>query len=109
MDAIDRLLSNLREQQQCMLADDMDRLAALVYAQEHLWGQLETELADGIASSNTQEKLVQLKFLVETNQLLAHQSLVFAGKVLRALADDAEYSDSGQPRIRPGKAIDFRA
>jgi len=109
MDSADKLRHNLREQQQSMLVDDLESLSALVPAQEQLWAQVVADLAAGSLQAEAREKIAQLKFLVETNQLLAQQSLVFARRVLRALTDDAPYADSDQWRVQPGAAINIRA
>ncbi|MBS3946810.1 MAG: hypothetical protein KGZ57_00700 [Dethiobacter sp.] len=108
-DSADRLLHNLREQQQSMLVDDLERLSALVPTQEQLWAQVEADLAAEPLQAEVRAKIVQIQLLVETNQLLAQQSLVFAKRVLRALTDDAPYAYSGQWRMPPGAAINIRA
>jgi hypothetical protein len=109
MDSVDRLLENLGEQQQAMLTDDLERLSALVCAQEQLRAEVEADLAAVPPQAGVREKIAQLKLLVETNQLLAQQSLVFAQRVLRALTDDTSYTGAGQWRMQPGAAINIRA
>ncbi len=109
MDVLDRILSNLKEQQQCMLADDLQRLSELVSEQELLWVECETQLAVCVRDAGARDKLTELRALVETNQLLARQSLVFARRVLSALIGDDAYSDSAEKLVRPGKNLDLRA
>lgn len=106
---LDKLCRNLLAQQQCMLVDDLAGLAELVCEQEQLWTECEAYLGSGTCDEDTPAKLAELKALVETNQLLAQQSLAFARKVLDVLADDDGYSATGQKRVRPGKSINIHA
>jgi ABC-type transporter Mla subunit MlaD len=108
-DSLTALHKNLLEQQQCMLVDDLAGLSELVREQESLWKECEAYLASGVRDADTALQLSQLKDLVETNQLLAQQSLVFARKVLNLLVEDDGYSDRGKKQVRPGKSLDLRA
>jgi len=109
MDALDRLRRNLREQQECMVADDLEKLSGLVHEQALLWAECEAYLAAASPDDHLREKLTELRALVETNQLLAHQSLVYARKILNVLVEEDGYTDSGQKKVRPGKSVDLRA
>lgn len=108
-DALDRLRDNLRAQQECMLTDDLERLAGLVREQELLWAECEAYLAAAQRDDGTMQKLTELRSLVETNQLLAQQSLVYARKVLNVLVEEEGYTGLGQKKVRPGKSVDMRA
>jgi hypothetical protein len=107
--ALDKLHQNLLAQQQCMVRDDLGLLAELVQEQERLWAECEASLKSAVVDGGLAERLNDLKILVEANQLLAQQSLVFARKVLSVLSDDDEYSDTGKRHLRPGKSLDIRA
>lgn len=108
-DSLAALHKNLLAQQQCMLVDDLAGLSELVREQEVLWNECEVWLTTGARDEDTALQLSQLKDLVETNQLLAQQSLVFARKVLSLLSDDDGYSERGKKQVRPGKSLDLRA
>ena len=109
MDALDRLRRNLREQQECMVADDLEKLSGLVREQALLWADCEAYLAAASPDDHLAGKLTELWALVETNQLLAQQSLTYARKILSVLVEEDGYTDSGQKKIRPGKSVDLRA
>ncbi|MBT9176078.1 MAG: hypothetical protein DDT20_00380 [Firmicutes bacterium] len=109
MDSLGRLSENLRAQQECMLVDDLEKLSELVREQEVLWTECEAYLAATRREGDVADKLAELRSLVETNQLLAQQSLVYARKVLSVLVEEDGYTDSGQKKVRPGKNVDIRA
>lgn len=108
--SLDKLLVNLQSQQGAMVADDMETILLLVEEQEQLLTDVQKAIA--VVSSldgETRDKLAKVRELVETNQLLAQQSLAFSRKMLKALCEDVDYSETGAPRLRPGQALDIRA
>lgn len=96
------LRDNLTGQRQAMLADDFSALSELTGSQQVLINALEqNEVRDYFKGDVCKEDVELLNYvheLLRTNELLAHQSLTFARRMLEAL-DGKEARDRNQPGL----------
>lgn len=107
---LDRLLDNLKAQQEAMIADNIEQILMIVDEQEQLLARVQEEVSMApVLGNDDRTKLAKVRELVEINQLLAQQSLAFSRKIVKALCEDVDYSESGTPSLRPGQSLDVRA
>ncbi|MBS3939176.1 MAG: hypothetical protein KGZ50_11550 [Peptococcaceae bacterium] len=89
------LFTNLDLQRQAMIRDDLEAIARLVEEQNTILKTVEHESPSGVPLTGSEdEKLRAIMDLVEGNQLLAQQSLLFARRVLTVLGDAKIYGQS---------------
>lgn len=101
------LRDNLARQRQVMLADDLESLAELTKAQQELLDSLDQEellalFRRGDVAEAEAALVKEIAELLQTNEMLARQSLSFAKRMLEALTGGAD----GQ--VLPGIGLDKR-
>ena len=111
-DIISKMLANLSAQRQAMVQDDIERVLTHIEEQEILSLELNTFLASApVLTDNQRAKLQEVAALVQSNQLLAQQSLAFSRRMLRLLAGEEAYGQDGNltsPRTK-NLRVDIRA
>lgn len=109
---LDRMLANLATEQQAMVADDIERVLKCTEEQEMLTAEMNRFLASKPVTTDKQKvQLQQVAALVQSNQLLAQQSLAFSRRMLRVLVGEEAYGEDGNitaPRAK-NLRVDIRA
>ncbi|MDP3487832.1 MAG: hypothetical protein Q8S19_07865 [Bacillota bacterium] len=109
---LDKMLANLTTERQAMVEDDVVQVLKSIGEQEMLTAELHRFLASKpILSKFEREKLQQVAALVQSNQLLAQQSLAFSRRMLRVLGGEEVYGEDGNltaPRAK-NLRVDIRA
>ena len=95
-----------------MVEDDVLQVLKSVEEQEMLTTELNSFLVSKpILSDHQREQLQQIAALVQSNQLLAQQSLVFSRRMLRLIGGEEAYGGDGTltaPRAK-NMRVDIRA
>ena len=109
---LDKMLANLTAERQAMVEDDVLQVLKSIEEQEMLTAELHRFLATKPVLSQSQNEQVQeIAALVQSNKLLAQQSLAFSRRMLRVLGGEEAYGEDGNitaPRAK-NLRVDIRA
>jgi len=109
---LETVLANLKAQTTAMVNDDLEAVLKLIEEQEALSVKLQEFLSTSPKLSEAELALIQqMHATVQSNQLLAQQSLTFSRRMLRLLSGEEGYSGDGHvntPRTVNLK-VDIRA
>ena len=111
-DILSRMLANLTVERQAMVEDNVLQVLKSVEEQEMLATELNSFLVAKPTLLDYQRvQLQQIAALVESNQLLAQQSLAFSRRMLRLIGGEEAYGEDGTltaPRAK-NLRVDIRA
>ena len=109
---LDKMLANLTAEREAMVQDDVEQVLKSIDEQEVLAAELNRFLiSKPVLSDSQKDKLEHVAALVQSNQLLAQQSLAFSRRMLRLLGGEEAYSEDGNltaPRAT-NLRVDIRA